>query len=332
MSKLKWLYYIFILTLMIGIPVTIFHFFDHVKADHSNSLQVTVPTLRLYFPDNSPKSLLSTEPADQLQIPDKSPTSLVMETSTQTIEKTVVPTITLKNPPPELWKEWSVMPNYVSDELKQLYQNGIDNGNNPQVFSIFGDCHSLPEVFLGIYDRDPDSVNTMTPSIKETVINFKGSFDRYSPTVKDGTTEGALLWPLWNDNKERYCNLNENPVDCEIRVHNPSIVFIRVGTHYETRNERYLIRIIENLLENGIVPIIVTKADNRELDERINETLVRLAAQYDLPVWNFWASVQHLDNQGVNPKNDMNLTDEAYNLQKIDGIRVLDFVWHQLNQ
>jgi ribosome biogenesis protein Tsr3 len=58
---------------------------------------------------------------------------------------------------------------------------------------------------------------------------------------------------------------------------------------------------------------------------------VKLAAQYELPVWNFWASVQHLSTKGIDPEDDMYLSDEGYALHQRDGIKVLDLVWHELN-
>ncbi len=240
-------------------------------------------------------------------------------------------TITPNNLSYEHWKDWPVFPDYVSEELKVLYKQGINNGNDPHAFSIFGDCHSLPEVFLGIFDNNPSFVLTLEPSVKETIKNFQGSFNRYSPTVKVGTTEGALLWSLWNDNEEGFCLPNENAIDCELRVHKPSIVIIQVGTHYESRNEQYMIKIIEKLLDHKIAPIIVTKADNRDLDEHINKTLVKLAVKYDLPVWNFWASVQDLETKGINPKDNMYLSEEGYKIHQNDGIKVLDIIWHALN-
>lgn len=323
MNKQHWVVYLFLLIIVVPIPVTVFRYFEYGSDNKSTTLPANITTeqveVAVYTPTKLP--FLPATP-----VVEKTPAP------TQVINKSVSQTQVIQNPAPSSWKSWPVMPNYISENLKLLYQQGIQNGNDPHAFSIFGDCQSLPDVFLGIYDHPLDYDISINSSIYETVANFQGSFDRYSPSVKSGSTEGALLWPLWNDNKEGYCNYNESPIDCELRVHKPSIVFIRVGTHYESRNEEYLIRIIENLLDRKIVPVIVTKADNREKDERINETLVRLAAQYDLPVWNFWASVQPLDKQGVIVGSVANLTDEAYDLQVIDGIRVLDLVWHQLNQ
>ena len=41
------------------------------------------------------------------------------------------------------------------------------------------------------------------------------------------------------------------------------------------------------------------KADNVEGDFSINQDIADLAAEYDIPVWNFWAPVQGLKNHGL---------------------------------
>jgi hypothetical protein len=230
---------------------------------------------------------------------------------------------------PEAWKSWPILPDYVSDTVKAIYQRGLENGNDPHAFSILGDCHSLPEVFLGLYDND---VSDLDENLQETVQQFQGSFDRYSPTVVVGTTEGALLWAQWNENEEGYCTDNELPIDCELRYHKPVIAFIRIGTHWEARNKEYLRTLIEKLIDNGTVPIIVTKPDNRELDERVNQNLAKLAVEYDLPFWNFWASIQELPNSGLSDDSDMYLSDEAYAVQQVDGLKVLDIIYRALNE
>jgi len=268
-------------------------------------------------------------------IPTRTATNLPIQIPTQTIEVSPTqppPTATPypTNPPPAAWKQWPSFSLHISEDMRKVYQRGLENGNDPRAFSILGDCQSQPDLFMGIYDRDSSFVNNLPFSQRVTVSQFRGSFDRYSPTVKDGTTEGSLLWMGWNDNEEGYCSPGESPLDCELRVHRPSITFIHVGTHWEARNERYLTTIIEKLIDKGTVPVIVTKADNRELDERINKTLIKLAAQYDLPVWNFWASVQDLPNHGMQADSTMYLSDEGLKIHQQEAMQVLDIVWHEL--
>lgn len=215
----------------------------------------------------------------------------------------------------------------VSAEMRDLYQQGLAAGNNPRAFSILGDCQSQPEVFLAPYDLDAEFVSTLDPDLQETVGQFQGMFSRLSPTIKDGTTEGALLWSEWNDNPEGLCTHGETPLDCELRTNRPSIVFIHVGTHWEARSQRYFTTIIEKVLASKAIPVLVTKADNREKDERINRAYAELAAQYNIPLWNFWATVQHLPNFGMERGSDMYLSEEGMIVHRAEALNALDAIW-----
>ena len=79
----------------------------------------------------------------------------------------------------------------------------------------------------------------------------------------------------------------------------------------------------------GAVPVLVTKADNLEGDERVNQNLGVLAVNYDLPMWNFWASVHYLTDNGLK-ENKMHLTEEAVTIHQMDALRVLGWVWREL--
>jgi hypothetical protein len=141
--------------------------------------------------------------------------------------------------------------------------------------------------------------------------NFNGSFNRESSTAQDGTTPGALLWEQWH--RGRYgCAYGETPVMCELRTHRPSFVIIQIGSHFESRNTEYLRRIINQLLEKGVVPILATKADNRELDHRVNRDMALLASEFNLPLWNFWASLNDLPNRGLYTRKDRPLQGDIY--------------------
>lgn len=232
------------------------------------------------------------------------------------------------------WKSWPVLPT-VSAEMRELYQRGLESGNNPHAFSILGDCQSEPDVFMSRYDSDPEVVAALPAYLQETVAYFSGSFDRYSPTVKSGTTTGALLWGQWNDNEEGFCQEGETPLDCELRVHKPSIVFIHIGTHWETRNYKYLSIIVQKILDHGAVPVVVTKADDRERDDRVNLDYAMLAEEFGLPLWNFWATVQDLPDGGLLPAEDFlgtwKLSEEAQAIHRLSALEALDAVWQQVS-
>ncbi len=233
---------------------------------------------------------------------------------------------------PADWKDWPVIPESVNPALKKVYQKGLALGNDPHAFSLFGDCQARPGAFFGAFETDPALFDLLSPELQETVENFRGSFDRESPTAQDGTTPGALLWNQWH--RGQYgCTFAETPVQCELRIHHPSFVIIQIGTHFESRNTEYLRRVIEQLLDDGVVPILATKADNREKDERINRDMSMLASEYDLPLWNFWAEVSDLPNRGLYTRSDrplqgdIYLTEDAAVLHRMTGLEALNVVW-----
>lgn len=219
-----------------------------------------------------------------------------------------------------------------AETVRAIYELGQTLGNDPHAFSVFGDCQARPEEFLGIYESDPFALASLPPELREVVIHFGGSLNRESPTARDGATPGALLWTQWHGGKFG-CTFAETPVQCELRIHNPSFVIIQIGTHFESRNTDYLRRIVTQLIENGVVPILATKADNRELDHRINRDMALLAGEFDLPLWNFWAALSYLPNRGLYTRSDrplqgdIYLTEEAQEIQRRTALEALNIVW-----
>lgn len=246
------------------------------------------------------------------------------------------PVLTSTPPPPRLdpndWKNWPVIPETIDPSLRKIYERGLTLSNDPRAFSIFGDCQTQPDEFFGVFESDPASLQGLSPELRETVAYFTGSFSREASTSQDGTTPGSLLWTQWHRG-EYGCTFAETPVQCELRTNRPSFVIIQVGTHFESRNTEYLRKIIEQLLDAGAIPILATKADNREKDERINRDMALLASEYDLPLWNFWAAVSDLPNRGLYTRSDrplqgdIYLTDEAALIHRMTGLEALDAVW-----
>ncbi len=228
-----------------------------------------------------------------------------------------------------------IIPTNIDPSLRKVYERGLSLGNDPHAFSLFGDCQARPAEFFGVFETDESLYQSLSPDLQETVDNFRGSFNRESPTVQDGTTPGALLWIQWHQGKFD-CTFAETPVECELRIHRPSFVIIQIGTHFESRNTDYLRRIIEQLLDEGVIPILATKADNREKDERVNRDMALLASEYDLPLWNFWAAVSDLPNRGLYTRDDrplqgdIYLTDEARGIHRMTALETLNVVWRSV--
>jgi hypothetical protein len=293
-------------------------------------------------PSPAPTSALTQTPhllSTNLQSPvSNSPTLIPQPTPTpKVIISIILPPSATPTPEtdaldPNEWQDLPVIPENIDPSLQKVYAAGLRLGNDPHAFSIFGDCQTRPGEFFGMFERDESVFESLSPNLQETVENFRGSFTRESSTSQDGTTPGSLLWTQWHRG-DFGCTFAETPVECELRAHRPSFVIIQVGTHFESRNTEYLRRIIQQLIDAGIVPILATKADNREHDHRINRDMVLLASEYDLPLWNFWAAVSNLPNRGLYTRpdrplqGDIYLTEEAALIHRMTGLEALDAVW-----
>ncbi len=257
------------------------------------------------------------------------------DTQTPTQPQPTPTSIVEQRLPPEQWREWPVVPELTGREVA-IYQRGMSLGNDPTHFSKVGDCQAIKDVLMGIYDQ-PDRYN-LTDSqayLQETVDNFSGSFDRDGQAVRGGFNAAAVLSPMWADPEA--CNPGETPMECEYRIHKPSIVIISLEVWWEGRTveryEEYMREIIEFYIDNGVVPILSTKADNVEGDHRINLATAQLAYEYHIPLWNFWLAVQPLPHHGIDPDRDgFHISYEAWTVRSFTALQALDAVWRGVRE
>jgi hypothetical protein len=248
--------------------------------------------------------------------------------ATPTIHLTPTPDL---RPLPEHWQQWPVIPE-ISPNAIEIYWRGIAMGNDPQRFSKIGDCQSIKEVLLGIYDLpNRYRLREGEDNLQEIIDQFAGSFNRDGMAVKGGFNAATVLSPIWAD--PELCKAGETPIECEFRVHNPSIVIISLEVWWEGRSperyEQYMRKIIETAISQGIVPILSTKADNVEGNHNINYTTAKLAYEYDIPLWNFWLAAQSLPHQGIDPDRDgFHITVAAWNERSYTALKSLEAVWH----
>lgn len=253
----------------------------------------------------------------------------VTETPTEvTPEPTPIPIVDNRLPP-EQWQQWPVVPELTGRE-KEIYLRGLSLGNDPHSFSKVGDCQAIKEVLMGIYDLNRYNLTEADAYLQETIDNFAGSFNRDGQGVRGGFNTAAVLSPLWAD--PTVCQAGENPIECEDRTHNPSFVIISLEVWWEGRTvERYveyMRQIIDFYIEQGVVPILSTKADNVEGDHRINLATAQLAYEYHIPLWNFWLAVQPMPNHGIDPNRDgFHISYDAWTVRSYTALQALDAVW-----
>ncbi len=264
-------------------------------------------------------------------------------TSTVTPSSTATPDVRLD---PADWQNWPVIPT-VSANAEAIYARGLEAGNYVDRFSKIGDCQNIHPYFLWMFDNpDRYELSEEQAYLQETIDHFSGSFARESAATKGGMNVAAVvsISYFWLDSER--CEDGESPLECELRLNQPSIALISMeetwGSNNKVENyEKYMRQIIETVIEFGAVPILATKADNMEGDHQINQAIARLAYEYDIPLWNFWLAVQPLKDHGVNEDGfhltglnkftDIEHLEDGWPVRNLTALQVIDSVWRQLN-
>ncbi len=248
-------------------------------------------------------------------------------------------TATSPSQSPASWKDLPVVP-ALSAHARDVYQVGVVKGNNPHAFAKVGDCETDTDWFLEDFDKGVSyySLGPYQP-LQATIDFFKGSFGRKSLAARRGFNAAALLTSFWADPAQ--CKADESPLACEYRILRPSFALVMLGTNDVPRKDAFeenLRKVIEFSLDQSVLPVLATTADNLEGDESINATIARLAQEYDLPLWNFWAAVQPLPGHGLvedgahltpapNRFDDPVAMKSAWPWRNLTALQVLQAVW-----
>ncbi len=287
-------------------------------------------------PSNSTPTLISPKIEPTLEaVQTLLPTAIPITSTSTLVSPSIAPFICDEN-----WQGLPVIPT-VTDSARKLYQKGIAVGNDPHAFSKIGDGEISTEWFLADFDLGPDHYNLGDYQYLESVIeNFQGSFSRIGVAARRGFNTNLILDPTAND--PSLCSSNESPLECELRIHKPSIVILSLGTNQVHRPDEFELgmrQILNILISKNILPILSAKGDNLESDYRINSTIACLAQEYQLPLWNFWAAIQPLPNHGLQPdlehltyygSNDFTnprAMQSAWTVRNLTALQALDAVW-----
>ncbi len=201
---------------------------------------------------------------------------------------------------PDAWKSMPIIP-VVSARMVEVYRAGLAAGRDPTHFSKIGDCQNITTYFLADFDNPAYyRLGAQYAFLQPTIDLFAGSWSRQSLAVKPGENVAAALSPFWADPKQ--CKAGETPIACEIRVYDPSIVTVSMEESWSgdiVKYDMYLRKIVEYILSQNVVPILATRAELPGSSKSINATVARIAYDYQVPLWNFWAATNNLPSHGL---------------------------------
>ena len=246
---------------------------------------------------------------------------------------------------PEAWQTRPVIPEISSDRPRGLREGTGAGQNDPQVFSVVGDCQAVNAYFC---PASTDPVSTISAHLDRCRRRLTILADRSIGRAR--RSERASR----SRRRCRHCGRTPPPAraarrrsNVEDRLRNPSIVIIsmetwnRVGRQPTSVYEDYLAQAVEFWMDRGVVPILSTKADNIEGDNSINAAIVRVAERYDMPLWNFWLAAQSLTGHGFDPAlndgfhlrwarsfyNNPDRLRDGWSVRNLTALQALDAVW-----
>jgi LysM repeat protein len=188
----------------------------------------------------------------------------------------------------------------VVANMREIYSRGIELGNDPRAFSKVGDSTIENPHFVTYFDTGAYNLGDYA-YLQDAVDHYQGSFDRDSIAVHVGLHSWSMFDPMW---AEGDCLPNEGPVPCEIRLHRPSLLLIRLGSNdagVPDTFEENMRKVVEYAIEHGVIPVLATKGDRHEGSNVNNEIIKKLAYEYVLPLWDWDRVADTLPNRGIDP-------------------------------
>ena len=209
-----------------------------------------------------------------------------------------------------------VMPESVRQNVQAIYAAGQSLGRNPRAFAKVGDSTIHPDHFLSRFDSGPYNLGEYA-YLQDTIEQYRGSFGRHSVAVRIGLHAWTVFDPIYAN--KSICLPDEHVLACEFRLHNPAIVLVRLGSNdigAPSLYESNMRQIVQFSIENGVIPVLGTKADRREGSNQNNDILRQIAADYQIPLWEFDIVAGTLPGRGLD----------------VDGVHMNTFYAHDYTQ
>jgi hypothetical protein len=202
----------------------------------------------------------------------------------------------------------------ITTHCLQIVQLGRSRGNDDHLFAKDGDSNTDNACSLKPYASGGYNLGSYG-SLQDTITYFQNSFGVDSVAAVGGFNTARALDPLCvstpsNPNPSTClsydnfqliprgcgspcCNDGEHPINCEYRKRNPSLALIMLGTgdqHMWQDIEGRFRSIIQETLDRGTIPVLVTKGDKLESTDNsapegfINGVIRRLSGEFSIPL------------------------------------------------
>ena len=270
--------------------------------------------------------------------PTEQPTNQPTQAPTPTPTATAEPTL---NDIP--YSQIIILPDDTIQHMQEIYAQGQEIGRDPNSFSKLGDSIIANADFLTRFDLPGTYILGPYDNLQPVIDNFPGSWKRFGVAIRIGLRAWGVFDPAWA-NKD-WCEPNEVLIDCEIRLNNPSILIIHLGSNdLDTNFDEFLRKTVGRTLELGVIPILLTKADRYEGDDNRNNITIRQAAtDLAVPLIDFDVVAATLPNRGIKEgdnvhlsgplAHDYNLPDvyeKGHTVHNLTVLLMMDRIWREV--
>lgn len=233
-----------------------------------------------------------------------------------------------------------VMTPETRTHVHAIYLHGQQLGANPRAFSKVGDSTIQNPFFLALFE---DNRYILGPYdyLQPVIDYYRGSFAREGAAVQRGLHSWSVFDPMWAD--PELCEPAETPLACEFRIHNPSVLLIRLGANdagMADYFDEHMREIVEYAIANGVVPVLGTKADRIDGPENTNNNIIRqIAAEYHVPLWDFDMVAGQIPGRGLDldqvhmtsyiptDYNQQVAYERGHTVHNLTALMALDAVW-----
>jgi hypothetical protein len=283
------------------------------------------------------------------------PTALGQPSATATSQPSTATSIAATLPPPAV--SYPYLSN-LTTRVRDIYLTGKALGNRANVFSKVGDSITVAPDFLNPIGEGRSVLygyNYLAPAIQ----NFSAATARTANSFSNVSFAATNGWSAWtvldlNYIDRTWCFNGETPLACEYRAVKPAMALIMVGTNDAVNSTPEAFRtnlstIVSYSIQRGVIPVISTIPDRFLNDipgERVfvyNDVIRDVAQTYQVPLWDYWASLQSLPGKGIgdtvhpsSPPNGNAADFSAENLQygytvrNLGALHILDILWREV--
>ncbi len=216
--------------------------------------------------------------------------------------------------------QFVIMDDAVKANVAAIYAQGQEMGRDPNTFAILGDSLIATPQSIAHWDGDTFVLSPEFEHLQPTIDYYAGSFNDYDVSVRVGLHSWSVFDPLWSD--KDFCEANEDLLACKIRIANPSVMFILLGSNDAGSPGGFdfnMRQVVQTVIDAGIVPILATKADRFEGGDNINNNIIRdIAVEMQVPLMEFDLLAETIPARGLSGDNVHLTYSEPYDYNNPD--------------